>query len=507
MTQETALTADPTLPLLQSAKQIFRRAGEPSRLVGREAEHRAIRQFLTRHVVQNRPGSLYISGQPGTGKTASLTGIYHTMVRDFKRSASPIKLVVINCMTVENPKQFYGRLADVIVGKPVAAKDALKVLEALFLNPQRKTHYLVTLDEIDSLLTRDQDILYRLFEWPTLPGSRLTLIGIANALDLTDRFLPRLKAKQCMPELINFNPYQVADIVAIVTDRLHEVNRQVLGGPDAAHGKEDGHDSGTECDAELVAPLTRLRLDETPLLIQDAAVELCARKVAAATGDLRKALDICRQAVELAEQEYLKRSEPEPGVSTKAASTSASPAEPKREEPEAMVEPVKRGRGRPKKDTKPPTLTPSPPPATAVAPAWALPAKPVITMLHMHKVLQSAFGTPTVTKIRSLTFHQKLVLCTAALHATESRRTTATAALTSGRLYESYVDRCRRTGTVTALTRTEFFDLANTLDAFGLLTIAASRNELSRRVTLAVQMSELTHAVADVPLLKDMMAR
>ncbi len=55
----------------------------------------------------------------------------------------------------------------------------------------------MVLDEIDFLITRDQEVLYRLFEWPALIDSRLVLIGIANALDLTGRFLPRLKAKQC----------------------------------------------------------------------------------------------------------------------------------------------------------------------------------------------------------------------------------------------------------------------------------------------------------------------
>jgi len=81
---------------------------------------------------------------------------------------------------------------------------------------------LVVLDEVDYLTMKDQDVLYRMFEWAARPGSRLILIGmtsklkrwqmenadlcdlrplipccfvgIANALDLTDRLLPRLRA-------------------------------------------------------------------------------------------------------------------------------------------------------------------------------------------------------------------------------------------------------------------------------------------------------------------------
>lgn len=55
----------------------------------------------------------------------------------------------------------------------------------------------VILDEIDQLATKDQDVLYKIFEWATSASSRLVLIGIANALDMTDRLLPRLRAKNC----------------------------------------------------------------------------------------------------------------------------------------------------------------------------------------------------------------------------------------------------------------------------------------------------------------------
>ena len=73
------------------------------------------------------------------------------------------------------------------------------------------THSVLVLDELDQLSVHCQHILYTVFEWPALSRSRLILIGqlvsvttpthycvstagIANALDLTDRMLPRLQA-------------------------------------------------------------------------------------------------------------------------------------------------------------------------------------------------------------------------------------------------------------------------------------------------------------------------
>lgn len=79
---------------------------------------------------------------------------------------------------------------------------------------------------MDQLDSKAQDVLYTIFEWPYLPNSRLCLIGVANALDLTDRILPRLQARpQCRPQLLHFPPYSREELIAIVQDRLAQVRR------------------------------------------------------------------------------------------------------------------------------------------------------------------------------------------------------------------------------------------------------------------------------------------
>lgn len=52
----------------------------------------------------------------------------------------------------------------------------------------------------------------------------ITIAGVANALDLTDRILPRLQAKpRCRPKLLHFAPYTRDQIAAIINDRLAKV--------------------------------------------------------------------------------------------------------------------------------------------------------------------------------------------------------------------------------------------------------------------------------------------
>ncbi|XP_031418192.1 cell division control protein 6 homolog [Clupea harengus] len=259
----------------QSVKQALHTA-VPERLHSREAERAAIVSFLESHVVPGLPSSLYVSGAPGTGKTACL----NCVLQEREDLLKGVQKVVINCMTLRSSHSIFPLLAEKLGGTRGHSEGRLQKL----LTSSGPTVLLV-LDEMDQLDSKCQDVLYTIFEWPYLPRSRLCLIGIANALDLTDRILPRLQANpHCRPQLLHFPPYSRQELTAIVQDRLTQV-----GG--------DG-------------------------VLDAAAVQFCARKVSAVSGDARKVLDICRRAVEMVESNERSKKSSDPTADAKAVRVS-----------------------------------------------------------------------------------------------------------------------------------------------------------------------------------------
>merc|ERR1712176_883904 len=96
-------------------------------------------------------------------------------------------------------------------------------LEAHFMSPSLKKMYVVIIDEMDGLLSNSkQQILYHLFGWTKRKHSKLILFGIANSIDLTDRFLPRLKQRNLEPELLIFRPYTKSQLIMIIKHRLND---------------------------------------------------------------------------------------------------------------------------------------------------------------------------------------------------------------------------------------------------------------------------------------------
>lgn len=123
----------------------------------------------------------------------------------------------------------------------------------------------VLMDELDQLVTAKQDVVYNFFNWPTLVGSKLVVLAVANTMDLPERVMTgRVRSRLGMIR-INFQPYTREQLVQIVEARLRS----------AVESLEEGE---------------RAEKD----IIGADAIKLAAMTVSRITGDARRVLDICR---------------------------------------------------------------------------------------------------------------------------------------------------------------------------------------------------------------------
>ena len=239
-------------------------------IVGREQEQRDIANFLESTVGLKQSGALYVSGRPGCGKTLSVRAAADA----YRRRC---KVVVLNGMTlVDGARDLFSEILRTVCPAALKEKmDAEICLRQIFTAGGQTRPYLLVLDELDALLQSgcEQSVLAALFSWTQLAGSKLVLIGIANALDLTHRFLPILHAKNCAPQLLTFHPYIEQHLLSILRRRL----------------SSDATKAPTTLDTEGENANPQIKFDL-------AALDLCARRIAAESGDTRKAMEACREA-------------------------------------------------------------------------------------------------------------------------------------------------------------------------------------------------------------------
>jgi Cdc6-like AAA superfamily ATPase len=60
---------------------------------------------------------------------------------------------------------------------------------SLFLPLLFHSDSVVLMDELDQLVTAKQDVVYNFFNWPTLVGSKLVVLAVANTMDLPERVM------------------------------------------------------------------------------------------------------------------------------------------------------------------------------------------------------------------------------------------------------------------------------------------------------------------------------
>ncbi|GAB1599981.1 origin recognition complex subunit 1-like [Argonauta hians] len=233
----------------------------PESLPCREKEFSDIYSFVEGKILDGTGGCMYISGVPGTGKTATV----HEVIRNLKDAAESgefgmFRYIELNGMKLTEPHQAYVELLKQLTEQKTSAEHAVDILHKRFnsLAPRRETVVLLV-DELDLLWTRKQDVMYNIFDWPSKPHARLVVLAVANTMDLPERIMMRRVSSRLGLTRMTFQPYTFKQLQQIVLSRLQGLKA----------------------------------FDED-------AIQLAARKVAAVSGDARRALDICRRATEIA---------------------------------------------------------------------------------------------------------------------------------------------------------------------------------------------------------------
>ncbi|CAK7263736.1 AAA ATPase [Sporothrix epigloea] len=541
--REASILSDDTTPITPRtpggvqtvyhvARQLFAQSSAAGALVGRDEERSRLRSFLDENCLtgsgsdttesKSDSSCLYVSGPPGTGKSAMVNEVTERICAEQPTS---IRKAYINCMSIRSSNDLYSTLLRLLVlggdtgdmsadqlaaavGMDVSETDAMSALQAIFVPKSAKKTtanakktsaetpktYLVVLDEIDHVLTLDLESLYRIMEWSMLKTSRLVLVGIANALDLTDRFLPRLKSRNLQPELLPFLPYTAPQIRDIITTRLKSaLLTQLPSVPASTSTAATGPANGIP-------------------FFYPAAIELCSRKVASQTGDLRKAFGILRRALDLVEAEtrekYMNDLRDAHAASSSAV-TAATLTTPTKKQP--LCENMNLASVSPKSASSITHLKRSSW-ASWAAQNLTVESAPRVSIAHLNKVTSAAFGNGAQQRLRGLNLQQKAALCAlvafekwnrethAAAHAVDTQSSLAlpivarrvvkspasklrlagsssssTAAPTIKKLYDTYNLMCKRDAVLHPLSSSEFREVVGSLETLSLLTAVDGR--------------------------------
>jgi origin recognition complex subunit 1 len=268
----------------QIARSNLHVASVPSSLPCREAEFSLVYSHLEAAITEGTGSCIYIAGTPGTGKTATVREVVSRLDEAVRYDElDDFIFVEINGMKITDPHQAYSLLWEALKGQRVSPSQALDLLEREFNHPgPRRVPCVVLMDELDQLVTKNQGVMYNFFNWPSLRHSRLIVLAVANTMDLPERTLSNKISSRLGLTRITFPGYNHEQLMKIVQSRLEGVSSSIVE-PDA--------------------------------------IQFASRKVAAVSGDARRALDICRRAVELAEADSLNAEPPTPSKKSRVNGT------------------------------------------------------------------------------------------------------------------------------------------------------------------------------------------
>ena len=242
----------------------------PNEIMHRDEQIAHIAKILAPALRLERPSNLFIYGKTGSGKTLTV----QTTVRQIESIASreliPIKFIYINCKLKKVADTEYRLIAEIarFFGKniPPTGLPTDEVYNIFYKAlDSEKQIVILLLDEIDQLVKKIGDeIIYNLTRINTeLKNAQLAIVGISNDIMFADNLDPRVKSSLSEEELV-FPSYNAIQIQDILKKRSIEAVKENI--------------------------------------LEEGVIAKCSAYAAREHGDARRALELLRVAVELAER-------------------------------------------------------------------------------------------------------------------------------------------------------------------------------------------------------------
>lgn len=251
-------------------KSVLQSGYFPDEVLHREDQINQIAKILAPGLRTERPSNIFAYGKTGTGKTLTIQYTLKEITKISQRENIPLKYIYINCKLKKVADTEYRLVAEIArhLGKsiPPTGLPTDEVYNIFYkaLNQEKKIIILV-LDEIDQLVKKIGDeVIYNLTRINTeLKESQLSLIGISNDIMFADNLDPRVKSSLSEEEIV-FPSYNAVQIQDILKKRCSEAVK-------------DG-------------------------VIEEGVIAKCAAYAAREHGDARRALELIRVAIEVAER-------------------------------------------------------------------------------------------------------------------------------------------------------------------------------------------------------------
>ena len=218
-------------------KDITEKLGN-SKIFCRDDEKKDILDFINSK--EKNTKTLFVSGQPGTGKTSL---IFEIINNDLSGNKEYFLKFSINCLSINCTDDFYEAvftyLNDSVIynyfNEIFDEKRAQNLISTLKLKPNEnsfqkilnilgKTSFILLLDEIDFLYKkRDDYLFFSLLTIPYLMNSGVKMILISNNADFDNEIFPKLKNRNITIKKIIFKPYTHKQLATIMTLKLESI--------------------------------------------------------------------------------------------------------------------------------------------------------------------------------------------------------------------------------------------------------------------------------------------